>query len=532
MAVKRGYGIGQQWFPHIINRKCVYVDKTAYVYKLAHSEGVNFFLSRPRRFGKSLLISTLQAYFEGRKELFKGLAIEQMETEWTEYPVLRLDLSNGKYYDETSVDDICGGILKWYERDYGLPNGKGEKLSDRLSAIIRAAYESTQRPVVILIDEYDAPMLDTLHDPQLQDHLRQRVRDLFSPLKSQAQYLKFVFLTGISKFSQLSVFSELNNLNILTFDPEYEGICGITEEELFTQLKPDIEWLAEAIGRRRRRPITYDETVAELKRMYDGYHFTDQMTDIYNPWSLFYAFEKGWIDSYWFGTGTPSSLISLLRVKQLAIPELEGFETDMETFDAPTERISDPIPVLFQSGYLTIKAFNWETGRYTLGFPNEEVYRGFSRSLYQYFCAEYIGSRNQMNNAFWDLRLKKTTFEQFLESVRRWYAGIPYSITDKNQNEQFYEALFYSLMVGIGADVEAEGQTSDGRFDIALKLADAIYILEFKFNKSAEEAKEQILTKDYAAHFAADARPVWAVGLNISEDRRTIEDYEMVKVKE
>ena len=529
MAEKRRYGIGLQWFPDIIKRECVYIDKTAYVYKLAHNGGKNHFLSRPRRFGKSLLVSTLQAYFEGRKELFKGLAIEQMETEWTQYPVLRLDLSNGKYYDETSVDDICGGILRSLEEDYGLPTDKTAKLSDRLAKLIKTAYQQTGREVVILIDEYDAPMLDTLHDPQLQDHLRQRVRDLFSPLKSQAQYLKFVFLTGISKFSQLSVFSELNNLNILTFDPEYEGICGITEEELFTQLKPDIEWLAEAIG--RRRPITYDETVAELKRMYDGYHFSREMTDIYNPWSLFYAFEKGWIDNYWFGTGTPSSLISLLRVKQLAIPELEGFETDMETFDAPTERISDPIPVLFQSGYLTIKAFNWETGRYTLGFPNDEVYRGFSRSLYQYYCADYIGSRNQMNNAFWDLRLKKTTFEQFLESVRRWYAGIPYSITDKNQNEQFYEALFYSLMVGIGADAEAEGQTSDGRFDIALKLADAIYVIEFKFNKSAAEAVGQILAKDYAVRFAADARPVWAVGLNISADRRTIESYELVKVK-
>ena len=531
MAEKRRYGIGLQWFPDIIERECIYVDKTAYVYKLAHNGGKNHFLSRPRRFGKSLLVSTLQAYFEGRRELFRGLAIEQMETEWVQYPVIRLDLSNGKYYDETSVDDICGGILRRIGRQYGLTFAKDEKLSDRLTEIILAAYEQTQRQVVVLIDEYDAPMLDTLHDPQLQDHLRQRVRDLFSPLKSQAKYLKFVFLTGISKFSQLSVFSELNNLNVLTFDPEYEGICGITEEELFTQLKPDIEWLAEAMGRRRRRPMTYDETVAELKRMYDGYHFTDQLTDIYNPWSLFYAFEKGWIDNYWFGTGTPSSLISLLRVKQLVMPELEGFETDMETFDAPTERISDPIPVLFQSGYLTIKDYDYEEKTFTLGFPNQEVYRGFAKSLYNYVCEEYIGSRNQMSIAFRDLRRKQKTFEEFLESVRRWYAGIPYSITDKNQNEQFYQALFYSLMVGIGGDVEAEGQTSDGRFDIALKLADAIYIIEFKFNKTSEEAVGQILTKDYAVRFAADPRPVWAVGLNISEDRRTIERYELVACK-
>ncbi len=546
MAEKRGYGVGLQTFADMIKRKAVYVDKTAFVYKMAHSTGKNFFLSRPRRFGKSLLVTTLQAYFEGRRELFKGLAIEKLETEWTQYPVIHLDLSNGKYYEETSVDKICGGLLKWYERDYSLHPKEDDSLSDRFTAIIKAAYEKTQREVVILIDEYDAPMLDSIHDPKLQDHLRQRVRDLFSPLKAQEQYLKFVFLTGISKFSQLSVFSELNNLNILTFDPEYEGVCGITEEELFTQLKPDIEWLTEAMSRRVHRTFTYEDTVAKLKHMYDGYHFTDMMTDIYNPWSLIYSFEKGWIDNYWFGTGTPSSLINLLRVKQLVIPDLEGFEADKETFDAPTERISDPVPVLFQSGYLTIKGYDYEDNTFTLGFPNEEVYRGFSKSLYNYYCEEYVGSRNQMNNVFRDLRRKRITFEQFLESVRKWYAGIPYSITDKNQNEQFYQALFYSLMVGVGADVSAEEQTSDGRMDIALKLADAIYILEFKYGKTAVgadpvpartgpvpalKATEQIIAKDYAVRFAADARPVWAVGLNISADCRTIESFEVVKVK-
>jgi hypothetical protein len=531
MAEKRIYGIGQQWLPNLLEKKAVYVDKTAYVYKLAHHGGINYFLSRPRRFGKSLLVSTLQCYFEGRRELFRGMAVDSLETEWTQHPVLRLDLSLGKYYDETSVDDICGGILKWYERDYGLPDGKGEKLSDRLSAIIRTAYEQTGQKVVVLIDEYDAPMLDSIHKPELQDHLRQRVRDLFSPLKGMSQYLRFVFLTGISKFSQLSVFSELNNLTDLTFEPDFEGICGITEEELFTQLKPDIEQLAERMGERRRLPMSYDEAVAELKRMYDGYHFTDKMTDIYNPWSLFYAFDRGWIDNYWFSTGTPSSLINLLRVKQIVMPELEGFTAEKSVFDAPTERITDPIPVLFQSGYLTIKDYDYQRKRFTLGFPNAEVRDGFGGALYNYYCAEYVGSRSRMDNALWDLRRKSTTFEEFLESVRKWYAGIPYSITDENQNEQFYEALFYALMVGIGADVEAEGQTSDGRFDIALKMQDAIYILEFKFGKSAQEATEQVLTKDYAVRFAQDQRPVFAVGLNISKDHRTIESYKVVVCK-
>ena len=532
MAEKRIYGIGQQWLPNLLEKKAVYVDKTAYVYKLAQHGGINYFLSRPRRFGKSLLVSTLQCYFEGRRELFRGMAVEQLEKEWTQYPVLRLDLSLGKYYDETSVDDICGGILGRLEDDYGIARRSGDKLSERLSFLIKTAYERTGLKVVVLIDEYDAPMLDSIHDETLQNHLRERVRDLFSPLKGMAQYLRFVFLTGISKFSQLSVFSELNNLTDLTFDPEFEGICGITEEELFTQLKPDIESLAERMGRQLRRPMSYDEAVAELKRMYDGYHFTRQMTDIYNPWSVFYAFDQGWIDNYWFSTGTPSSLISLFRVKQIVMPQLEGFVADMERFNAPTERITDPIPVLFQSGYLTIKDYDYVDKTFTLGFPNAEVYEGFGKSLYKYYCEEYIGSRDQMLIAFNSLRRKRTAFEDFLESVRKWYSGIPYSITDKNQNEQFYQALFYSLMVGVGADVEAEGQTADGRFDIALKMQDAIYILEFKFNKTAREATEQILTKDYSVRFAADPRPVLAVGLNISEDRRTIESYEVVEVKD
>ncbi len=531
MAEKRRYGIGLQWFPDFRKRKTIYVDKTAYVYKLAHHGGKNFFLSRPRRFGKSLLVSTLHAFFEGRKELFDGLAIEQMEKEWTKYPVIHLDLSNGKYYDESSVQDIAGGLLRQYERDYGLSPRKGAKLSERLGDIIQEAYRQTGQKVVILIDEYDAPMLDTIHKPQLQDLLREHVRDLFSPLKGQAQYLHFVFLTGISKFSQLSVFSELNNLNILTFDSEFEGICGITEEELFTTLKPDLEWLTQSMNERRRKGWTYDDCVREVKRMYDGYHFTDRMTDIYNPWSLFYAFEKGIIDNYWFATGTPSSLISLLRVKDMTMPELEGFVAEMKRFDAPTERISDPVPVLYQSGYLTIKDFDSEENTFTLGFPNAEVREGFGDSLYNYYSTEYIGSRDLMSNAFRDLRRKRTTFEQFLESVRKWYAGLPYDVTDKNQNEQFYQALFYALLVGMGADVHAEEKTSDGRIDISLKMPDAIYIMEFKYGKTSQEALEQILSKDYAVRFAYEQRPVYAVGLNVSNDRRTIDSYDVVQVK-
>ena len=529
MAEKRGFAIGMQYFPDVIKSGAVYIDKTEYVCRMAHSKGNYFFLSRPRRFGKSLLVSTLEAYFQGRKELFAGLKAGELEKEWTQYPVIRMDLSRTKYYDMDHLAQSIDGILGDYEEEYGIEKNRDTVASKRFAALIRAAYQKTGRQVVVLIDEYDAPMLDTIHKPELQDQMRERVRDLFSPLKSEAQYLRFVFLTGVSKFSQLSVFSELNNLNILTFDPAYEGICGITEEEMLTQMKRDIECLAEEMN--QWRPMTYESTVAELKRMYDGYHFSRNMTDVYNPWSLINAFDKGMIQNYWFSTGTPTSLVNLLRNRQMTLPELENIEVNMERFDAPTERIDDPIPVLFQSGYLTLKGYNGLSDIWTLGFPNAEVFEGFSGSLYKYYLPEYLGSKDMMTVAYKNLWLGQSTFSDFMKALQKWYRGIPYSITDKNQNEQLYQSLLYALLAACGADVQAEAQTSDGRMDIALKMQNAIYVLEFKYEKSVEEAMEQIERKDYAVVFAADQRPVYAVGLNIDSAKRTIGSFDMKKLK-
>ena len=387
--------------------------------------------------------------------------------------------------------------------------------------------------MVILIDEYDAPMLDSINDWDLQDYIRNRVRSLFSPLKAQAQYLRFVFLTGISKFSQLSVFSELNNLQQLTFAPEYEGICGITEEELLTYMEPDIERLTEKMNALHSRwglHYSYDDIVQKLKETYDGYHFSENFTDIYCPWSLLNAFSMGVIRNFWCSTGTPSMLINVMRQTGVNIQQIAHLQARLDRFDAPTERISDPIPVLFQSGYLTLKDYTPLTQKYTLGFPNGEVREGFGNSLDKYYMEDDVGSQDILGNAFLDLRMKEITIEQFIEAVRRWYAGIPYSITDKNQNEQLYQSLIYAALMGFGADVSAEDQTSDGRMDIALRLSDAIYIIELKYGKTADKATDQILTKDYAVRFASDPRPVWAVGLNISQDRRTIDSYKVVKV--
>ena len=529
MAQKRRYGVGVQTFADMIERNCVYVDKTKYIWQMAQSGGKSFFLARPRRFGKSLLISTMKAYFEGRRELFRGLYIDKVEKEWTRYPVIRIDLSSGKYYELERLHGTIGGILRRLEEEWNVKCYDEYNYDDRLSNLILSAHEKTGQKVVVLIDEYDAPMLDSIGNPELQDQIRQRIRNLFSPLKAQGDHLRLVFLTGISKFSQLSVFSELNNLNTLTFDPAYEGICGITEEELLTQMRPDIEWLAEAMS--ELRPMTYDDCVAELKHRYDGYHFTDRMTDIYNPWSVVNAFEKGRIQNFWFSTGTPTSLIQLLQSKEMDLPLLEGFDVDMERFDMPTERISDPVPVLYQSGYLTIKAYHADTGEFTLGFPNREVYEGFAKSLYQYYSPESTGSRSAVASAFRKLRVKRITMQDFLEVVKKWYRGIPYSITAKNQNEQLYQSLLYALLAGCGADVQAEAQTSDGRMDIALKMPDAIYVLEFKYDKTVEAAMEQMERKDYGVLFAADPRPVYAVGLNIDSEQRSISSYDIAECK-
>jgi hypothetical protein len=532
---QRGYGVGVQMFDWLRERNAVYVDKTEYVYKMVTTPAINFFLSRPRRFGKSLLVDTLRCYFEGRKELFEGLYIYDKEKEWKKYPVIRIDLSNGKYFEKELVHGTINAILKQQEERFGITTPEEPTNYDaRLTAMIEAAYRQTGEKVVILIDEYDAPMLDSINDRELQDYIRNRIRLLFSPLKAQSQYLRFVFLTGISKFSQLSVFSELNNLQQLTFDANYEAVCGISEQELLTQLKPDIELLTEKMNKTYSRwglHYTYDDIVAKLKEMYDGYHFCNEFNGIYCPWSLVNAFTMGDIQNYWFSTGTPTMLINVMRQHNISMQQLEGCEYPLRRFDAPTERISDPIPVLFQSGYLTLKDYNPITRKYMLGFPNEEVREGFGYSLYQYYMEDYVGSQDTLGNAYNDLRFKEITIEQFIETVRRWYAGIPYSITDKNQNEQLYQSLIYAALVGVGADVQAEDQTSDGRMDIALKLPDCIYIIELKYGKTADEATDQIISKDYAARFAADKRPVVAVGLNISQDRRTIDSYKIVNVK-
>lgn len=364
----RRYPIGIQNFEQLRNGNCVYVDKTELIYRLTHTDSI-YFLSRPRRFGKSLLVSTLEAYFQGKKHLFEGLAMERLETEWAEYPVLHMDFSGSKYYDVDMLKSAINVEITRWEKLYGKEEGE-TSFSNRFEGVIRRAYEKTGKQVVVLIDEYDAPLLDSISDYELQKQLRDIVRDFFSPLKKNGQYLRFLFITGISKFSQLSIFSELNNLQNISMRDEFSALCGITEHELLTQLKTDIERMAVA------NEETYEEACAHLKKQYDGYHFSKKCEDIYNPFSLFNAFNAKDYKNYWFSSGTPTFLLSLLREADFNIRDLEsmeGFETSLES---PSLALIDPALLLYQNGFLTIKGYDLMFGMYKLGIPNDELLKG------------------------------------------------------------------------------------------------------------------------------------------------------------
>ena len=368
------YPVGIQTFSEIIGKNYLYIDKTGYVYRMTHSASKYMFLSRPRRFGKSLLASTLHIYFEGRMELFKGLVIEKLETEWMSYPVFHFDMSLAKHVDRERLESMLNIQLYRYEEIYGRLDGE-VMLNDRLTGLIQRAYQQTGKQVVVLIDEYDAPLLDVMHEDKNLPILRNVMRNFYSPLKACDPYLRYVFLTGITKFSQLSIFSELNNIKNISMDEPYAAICGITEEEIKEQMSYDLGLLAE------KMQITRDEVLAKLKENYDGYHFTWPSPDIYNPFSLFNAFNDGKFNSYWFGSGTPTYLIEMLNKFGVLPSEIGGIEAVAAEFDAPTERMTNITPLLYQSGYITIKGYDSVFDIYTLDIPNKEVRIGLMRNL-------------------------------------------------------------------------------------------------------------------------------------------------------
>ncbi len=517
MAAKK-YPLGIQTFSEIATGNYYYADKTDVVYRLAHYAKFHF-LSRPRRFGKSLFVSTLQAYFEGKKELFKGLAIEKLEQEWTVYPVLHFDISQSKYFDVDAVKKALNVLLTPYEKLYGIETDPTESNSNRLSNIIEKAAIQTGKQVVVLIDEYDAPMHDSTGKETLQDDIRNIMRDFFSPLKKEEGNLRFVLITGISKFSQLSIFSELNNLKNISMKDEYSDICGITKEQLVTDFKEGIEAMAEHNG------LTFDETLEQLKEHYDGYHFTPNCPDIFNPYSIINALDDKDFNSYWFTSGTPTFLIEMLQKDGIDLLRLNNLWVKDSRFDAPTEKLTDPIPVLYQSGYLTIKEYDKRRRLYRLSFPNEEVRQGFSESLVRYYAANNLYDFDDIVLAYADHMLAEENIEAFLPHLKTFYDKFPYTII--NNNERHYQAVMFTIFAMLGADVKVEEVTPDGRIDMVLKTDKTIYIFELKYNRSAEAAIQQIKQKDYAKIYANDGRKIVKAGLNFSEDRRSLENWKV-----
>ncbi|MDR0891727.1 MAG: ATP-binding protein [Mediterranea sp.] len=505
----RLFPIGIQNFEQLRTLNYVYVDKTELVYRMVKT-GQIYFLSRPRRFGKSLLLSTLKAYFQGKKHLFEGLAMEKLEQDWTAYPILHISFASTRYNELHNLNTLLNIQLSEWERLYG-KDPEEDTYGTRFKGVIRRAYEQTGLPVIILIDEYDSPMLDSNGDEELQKALRNTTREFFSPLKDSVEIIRFLFITGITKFSQMSIFSELNNLENISMDPAYDAVCGITESELLSVFKPDIEALAD------RNKETYEEACAHLKRLYDGYHFTDGSEDVYNPFSIINVLKKSRYGSYWYSTGTPTFLIELLRKQNMELTELEGCECLPEAFDKSTEMLTDPIPVLYQSGYLTIKAF--QNGVYTLGFPNEEVRYGFLRSLLPAVMA-HSEIENDMSTIAMMRSLEKGDIEACMTRLRSFIASIPYE--KKSDNESRFETIFYLFFTLMGQLVQTQVKTSAGRIDAVVTNADYVYVFELKVDATPEEALAQIDNKGYAIAYEAGHRQVVKVGVSYDKQTRGI----------
>ena len=508
--------VGIQTFSNIIEDNMLYIDKTEYVWNMIHLSKY-IFLSRPRRFGKSLLVSTLQAYFEGSKDLFKGLFIETVEKEWTEYPVLRFSMASGKHMEKNQLERYILYILEENERRFGITSDSKDP-NVRLKNLIASAYEKTGKKVVILIDEYDAPLLDVVHEDTQLPMLRNVMRNFYSPLKDCDPYLQFVFLTGITKFSQLSIFSELNNLKNISMRPDYAGVCGITKEEMLTQMSDYIDDFAEA------QEITREEAIEGLKQQYDGYHFTWPSPDVFNPFSLLNAFQDHDYTNYWFGSGTPTYLIEMLRKFNVVPSKIGGSSVLASAFDAPTENMKDITPLLYQSGYITIKDYNKTTKLYTLDIPNTEIRVGLMDSLLPNYVHEYC-VEGGTTIGYMYLALLNEDLDEMFRLLQAYLLTVPYC--DNANSEGHYQQLLYVIFSLFGRYLEVEVHTPTGRVDIVMKTAKALYLFELKLNMSAQAAINQINLKDYSSKFALAGLPIVKVGINFDPERRTIGDWKV-----
>lgn len=516
MALKL-YPVGIQTFERIRKENKLYIDKTEYVYRMTHSGGCYFFLSRPRRFGKSLLVSTFESYFSGKKELFEGLSIEKLEQKWMEYPVLHFDMSGGKHMEKEQLEDYLSNRLEAEERKWGITHSK-RGVNDRLTELITTAYEISGKQVVVLIDEYDAPMLDVAHERKTLDELRNVMRNFYSPLKMCEPMLRFVFLTGITKFSQVSIFSELNNIKNISLDDEYAGVCGITKEELLTQMSEDIDVLAEALE------MTREETIAKLKENYDGYHFSPASPDVFNPYSLLNCFDDKNFGAYWFSSGTPTCLINMLRKFKVLPAKIGRSLARSSAFDAPTENLKTITPLLYQSGYITIKGYDKMSQLFTLDLPNKEIKVGLFESLLPYYLEGMYAEEGDVAIAQMSVLIRQGDMDGALRLLQEFLGTVPYC-NNTNYEGHYQQVLFiiFTLLTHFVVDVEVH--TPNGRVDVVMETEDTLYLIELKLNKSAQAAMQQINLKQYDQRFARCGKPIVKVGVNFDAKKGNIEDW-------
>mgnify|MGYP004670916507 CR=1 FL=1 len=513
------YPVGMQTFDEIREKSYLYIDKTKYIVDFREKGMKYVFLSRPRRFGKSLFASTLQAYFEGRKELFEGLAIADYEKEWVKHPVLHFDLSGAKHMGIEQLERYLADMLEEQETKWGYKT----HLIDanlRLIELVKRAYNQTGKNVVVIIDEYDAPLLDVVHEKENLQPLHRIIQNFYSPLKMLDPYLEFTFIIGITKFPQSSIFSGLNNLDNISMFDQYSAICGISKTELTTQMKPDIEAMGEALN------MTYEECLKELTQFYDGYHFSKNSEDIFNPFSLVKALNARDIAPYWFGSGTPSFLLKLLDKYHVNLSTLESQEAVLSSFDQSTEEMTDALPLLYQSGYLTIKKYEPMFQEYTLGIPNKEVRNGLLNSL----IPHYVNPRRSDNNAFllgFCKAVYRNDIEAALEHMRTYMATIPYDL--ENHSEKHYLTIFYLMFSFLNIYIRTEVKSAIGRADAVMHMPDTIYVFELKVDKSAEEALAQIDEKGYMLPYHSEGKRLVKIGISFDSTQRTIRDW---KIKE
>ena len=535
--LSRKIPIGVQSFEVMRNDKFLYVDKTPFLFKLAHSNRV-YFLSRPRRFGKSLFLSTLKNYFLGQKELFKGLYLEKAEEKraeiekteaWIEYPVLYMDFNVGRYDLDGALAESLDYFLKKQEKIYGLKN-EGDSFGKRFQSLIETAYNKTGRQVVILVDEYDKPLLQTMGvNEDLNEEFRNTLKAFYSVIKTCDQYIRFAFLTGVTKFSKVSIFSDLNNLQDISMLNDYAEICGLTQAEIEKTFKPEIERLA------KNTKNSYDKMLEELKKRYDGYKFSILGESVYNPFSILNTFNSGELKNYWFATGTPTFLVNYLKDAYYNIPDLDGkVELDESMLNEYRADAKAPIPILFQSGYLTIKEYIEEVNMYRLGFPNDEVRYGFLENLFP----SYSSLRpDETGVSIWEFveDIRAGNVDSFMERMQAIIAGVPYDNLPKDKlklREQNYQTAVYLIFKLMGQFIETEIHCAKGRADCIVHTKDSIYIFEFKLMSAGtpEDAIAQIKEKGYAAQFKAEGKKIILIGSSFDEEERTIGEWKMEEV--